>query len=423
MALLVVALGTLRVAIFLITRRKHRDLMSQSLHRQAESQGYQVQFLSGIETLKASGAEDRAVEHWSNLFVDSLNVSLRRGRLDAWVQSLLSALALGSPLVILVLGGHLVLSGELSLGMMLAVSALSAGFLEPLSKLVEAALQLQLAGSYLERIDDVWETPREQSDRNVRPAPRLRGDIALDGVSFRYETAQPPVVRNIDVQIQPGSFVAIVGRSGAGKSTLAGLLAGLYQPSVGRVLFDGHDLNDLDLRSVRRQLGIVPQHPAVFGHSIRSNIALLDPGLRLPDVQEAARWVELHEDIMAMPLGYDAIMANGGASLSGGQRQRIALARALARRPAILLLDEATSSLDAITEARIFERLASLRATRILIAHRLSTVRRADQILVMDSGQIVERGTHRGLMARRGIYRELVSEQVEEAGDGKGGSQ
>lgn len=413
MGLVVLALGLVRVGVFLVTRRKHRDLMSRSLERQARSQGYQVQLFAGMETLKASGAEGRAVEHWSNLFVDVLNSSLERGRLSAWVDSFLQALGMASPLLILFVGAHLVLRGELTLGVMLAANALAAGFLQPLSQLVQAAIQFQLMGSYLDRIEDVLETPKEQEGREVRPAGRLEGRIDLDEVSFRYGPASPMVVREVSLEISPGQLVGVVGRSGAGKSTLAGLLLGLYAPTEGRILYDGLDLATLDLGSVRRQLGIVPQHPFLFGASVRRNIALADPTLPLARVVEAAKLAQIHDDVMAMAMGYETLLADGGASLSGGQRQRIALARAVVQRPAILLLDEATSALDAVTEARIHRALAGLASTRIVIAHRLSTIRNADVILVMDAGRLVERGRHDELVARGGVYAELVEGQME----------
>ncbi|HSF39637.1 MAG TPA: ATP-binding cassette domain-containing protein, partial [Thermoanaerobaculia bacterium] len=211
----------------------------------------------------------------------------------------------------------------------------------------------------------------------------------------------------------PNRFVAIVGPSGAGKSTLASLLVGLYQPSEGKILFDGADLSELDFRSVRRQVGVVPQHPYLFGASIRANISLSDPSLPLARVVEAAERAKIHEDILAMPMGYDTILADGGASLSGGQRQRMALARALVHRPAIVLLDEATSSLDTVTERKIQRELETLKSTRIVIAHRLSTIREADLILVMEDGRMVEQGRHDELVAQGGVYAGLIAAQLE----------
>jgi len=412
LGLLVLGLALLRVVLLLVTRRRQKELMSRSLETQSSAQSYEVQMLAGIETLKASGAEARAVEHWSNLFVDMLNVSIVRGRLQAMLDASLAALAMASPMAILFYGAHQVLVGRLSLGELLALNALAAGFLVPLTQLVTTAFQFQYLDSYLERIDDVIRTPREQEPGTRRAAGRLRGAIRLEDVSFRYGPAAPLVVRDVSVDIPRGSLVAVVGRSGAGKSTMANLLVGLYQPTDGRILFDSVDLAELELQSVRSQLGVVPQHPYLFGASIRANIALADPALPLSRVIEAARLAHIHEEIQSMPLAYDTLLADGGASLSGGQRQRLALARALVTRPAILLLDEATSALDAITESAIQRELAQLFCTRVVVAHRLSTIRNADLILVMDEGRVVERGTHAELAARGGAYAELIAQQV-----------
>jgi ABC-type bacteriocin/lantibiotic exporter with double-glycine peptidase domain len=412
LGLLVLGLALLRIVLLLVTRGRQKELLSRSLETQSSAQAYQIEMLAGIETLKASGSEERAVGHWSNLFVDTLNVSLARGRLQAMIDALLAGLAMASPLAILIYGVRQVFAGALSLGEMLALNALAAGFLVPLTQLVTTAFQFQYLDSYLERIDDVLQTPREQEPGSGRAPGRLRGAIRLETVGFRYGPAAPLVVRDLSVDIRPGSLVAIVGRSGTGKSTMANLLVGLYRPSEGRILFDGADLAELSLRSVRGQLGVVPQHPYLFGMSIRANIALGDPALPLSRVVEAARLAQIHEDIQAMPLAYDTLLADGGASLSGGQRQRLALARALVTRPAILLLDEATSALDAITESAIQRELARLRCTRVVVAHRLSTIRNADLILVMDAGRIVERGTHDELAAADGAYTELIAQQV-----------
>ncbi len=410
--LLVLALGGLQVGIFLLSRHRYRELMAQGLEAQAQSQSYLVQLLGGIETLKAMGAEHRAVEHWSDLFVDELNVSLARGRLAALVDSLMDALRTASPLLILAVGTVLVLDGGLSLGMMLALNALAASFLLPLSSLVTSAIQMQLLASYVERIDDVLRQPPEQARGKRAQAPRLSGAIRLEEVSFRYSPYTPHVVREVSLDIAPGTVVALVGQSGSGKSTLAKLLLGLYPPSTGRIYYDGKHLAELDLRSVRQQLGIVPQTPYVFANSVRANIALGNPRIPLHRIEDAARRACVHEVIAAMPMGYETLVGGGGGALSGGERQRLALARALVNDPAILLLDEATSALDAKTEAAVINNLERLRSTRIIIAHRLSTIVHADLILVMDRGRIVEQGNHAELMAQKGHYRDLVAAQT-----------
>jgi ATP-binding cassette subfamily B protein len=408
----VVACGVANLAVYLMSRRRQRDRAAQSLQTESKSQSYQVEMLTSMETLKAMGAEHRAVSHWSGLFVDVLNASLERGRLAASVEAFTSALRMGAPLLVLGVGALLVLKGRLSLGTMLAFDALAIGFLNPLSKLVDTALQLELMGRYLERLNDVLDTPVEQAQAARRAAHRLTGHIALDRVSFRYGPLAPFVVDDVSVEIAPGQFVAIVGRSGAGKTTLAQLLMGLYRPTSGKIMFDGVDLSEYDLRSVRQQIGIVTQSHHLFGATIRENIALSDPSLPMAAVIEAAKLADIHDEIMAMPLGYHTLLVDRGASISGGQRQRLALARALVRRPAVLLLDEATSALDSVSEAKIHRALTELRCTRVVIAHRLSTVRRATIILVMDQGKVAEVGSHEDLLAAGGAYWELVAAQA-----------
>ena len=414
---LVIALALAEILALVASWRRNRRLMSDSLQAQADSQSYAYELLAGIETLKAAGAEHRAAHHWAGLFKRQVSIDLTRGRLSAAVDSVMSTLNIGSPLLILLLGTLQVVGGRLSLGTMFAANALAAGFLTPLGALVSSGLQLQLLASYMERINDVLDTPREVPGQPLAQATTLRGALQARDVSFRYGALSPAVVRNVSLDIHPGQHVGIVGRSGSGKSTLAHLLLGLYRPTEGQICFDGQDLAELDVRSIRRQLGIVTQHPYVFGSSIRQNIALANPGLPVEAVMEAARLACIDTDIEAMPLGYETPLHDGGGSLSGGQRQRIALARALVSSPAILLLDEATSELDTVTEEMVYRNLAAIRATTVVIAHRLSTIRHADLIVVMDDGRIAESGTHHELVALGGVYSALADAQSSMAGD------
>ena len=411
LAVVVLVLAVLEVSVMVLSWRRNQKLMSGSLQAQADTQSYAYELLAGIETLKASGAEHRAVDRWGGLFSDQVKIDLTRGRLMAAVSSVMSTLQVASPLVILLVGAFEVLDGRISLGVMLGASAMGAGFLQPLGTMVSSAMQLQLLGSYMQRINDVLDTPGEQHGEHVRPAPRLSGQIRADDVSFSYGPLAPPVVSGVSLEIQPGQHIGIVGRSGSGKSTLAHLLLGLYRPTSGRIEFDGLDLGGLDAGSVRRQLGIVTQRPYLFGSSVRENIALTNPELPLEAIVEAAKIACVHDDIVAMPMGYDTPLHDGGASISGGQRQRIALARALVHQPSTVLLDEATSELDTMTERQIYRNLEALSATTIVIAHRLSTVRNADLILVMEQGQVIEVGTHEQLLSRQGTYSGLVHAQ------------
>ena len=405
-----VALGTLQVVVLLVTRQRFAQLASQDLESQSRAHAYLMQMLVGIETLKVAGAENRALEQWTNLYVDQLNVSLARSRMTMMIDAVNGFLQSAGPLVLLGVGTLLVLDGGLSLGTMLATTALATGFLTPLGTLVSSGFALQLLGSYVERIDDVLTAEPEQR-RGAMTPPRLTGAVELHQVSFRYSSNEPYVVREVSLAIRAGSTVAIVGRSGSGKSTLAALLLGLHRPTEGRITYDGYDLAELDHRQLRQQLGMVPQNPFIFGTSVRDNLRLADPSAPLDRVVAVARQASIDADIRAMPMSYETIVADGGASLSGGQRQRLALARALIHDPAILVLDEATSSLDATTEREVMHNLADLAMTRVVIAHRLSTIIAADQIVVMQAGRIAETGTHQELVAAGGVYAQLVANQ------------
>lgn len=410
-ASLVILLAAVRLVLLALIRLKQRELLSQSLENQSRSQTAQVEMLSGMETLKAMGLERRVAENWSHVFVDGLNINISRARLDAGFAVVMSMLGTVSTLVIMFYGSYSVMTGGWTLGAMIAFNAVASGFLGPLNSLVSASLQLQMLEVYVERLNDVMDTPVEQNLAAVTTCGPLEGTISVENIAFRYNPQEPPVLQDVTLSIEAGMHVALVGCSGSGKSTLARVLAGLYTPASGRVLFDGKDLSTLELRSVRNQLGIVTQETQLFRGPIRRNIALSDPLMPLDQVVRAARVACIHDEIMAMPMGYETMLADRGMSLSGGQRQRLAIARALAGDRRILILDEATSHLDALMEAKLNGSLASLKCTRIVIAHRLSTIQDADLIVVLDGGRIIEQGTHEQLLTAQGHYAKLMAAQ------------
>jgi ATP-binding cassette, subfamily B, bacterial len=409
--LLALAFGSVQIVLMLSSTRRLYELTERDIAAQAESQSYLVEALTGIATLKVAASEDRALGHWSNLFFKQLNVSLRRSHLTMLVDTGREALDALAPIVLLWVGALWVLEGNMSLGAMFAVTTLSISFLGPLASLVATAQQVQLVGAHLERIADVFETKPEQDVQSVQIAPQLTGRIEVRNAGFRYHPNAPWAVRHFSVVIEPGEKIAIVGRSGSGKSTLAMLLLGLHPLEEGEILYDGIPLSSMNYRTLRSQIGVVLQDTDLFSGSIRRNIASHDPELSLEQISEAAELAAIHDEIARLPMGYETVIAEGGADMAGGQRQRLAIARALVNEPAILLLDEATSHLDAITESIVDQNLSELQCTRIVIAHRLSTIRNADLILVLDKGVIVERGVHNKLLALGGVYATLVRDQ------------
>jgi ATP-binding cassette subfamily B protein len=410
--LIIVIIGLLQAILLLSTGKQISDLNRRELTAAGKSQGYLTEALAGIKTLKSSGAEQRVLERWSNLFFEQMNISVRRTYISSFIDTVTSTLGTFAPLLLLWLGTQQVINGTMAVGTMLALNTLGVSLLSPITSLIASGRQIQLVHSHMERLADVIEAEPEQDIQSVSQPPLLTGQIRLEQVFFQYDAQSLPVLRDINVSIKPGQKVAIVGRTGAGKSTLGSLLLGLYTPTTGNIFYDSIPLRKLNYQAVRAQFGVVMQEANVFSGSIRENITLNDPGMGMEQVIKAAQIAAIHDDIMHMPMEYETMVSEGGNALSGGQRQRLAIARAIANMPIVLLFDEATSSLDVVTEKVVEQNISCLACTQIIIAHRLSTIRNADLILVLSDGQIIERGCHEELLRQDGYYTRLIQHQL-----------
>jgi ATP-binding cassette subfamily B protein len=312
-------------------------------------------------------------------------------------------------------GARLVMAGELTVGQLMAFQSLVGMVSAPVMGFVSLWNEMQQALLSLRRLNDLHEAKPEQDPKLASvPLPPVQGHIRIENLSFRYSPEDKPVLAGLNLEIQPGQTVAIVGRSGSGKTTLAMLLQRFHRPTDGKILVDGFDLATVDLRSFRSQMGVVAQGSTIFSGSIRENIALAEPESPMERVVAAARMANAHDFITSFPMGYNTPIGETGIGLSGGQKQRVCIARAILKEPRILIFDEATSALDTESERAIQQNLRSVLKgrTAIVIAHRLSTIQDADMIVVLDEGRIVEKGSHRELMDRRGLYYYLASQQI-----------
>lgn len=401
-ALVTLVLAAAQVLVLLVFWNNQRYLAAEALERQATAEGDLMEILDGMQTLKASGLESAAGERWSHSLIDEINARSRSRRSQAVALALGVTVQFVAPLAILVYGYLRVSRGDISLGVAVGYASLSVGLFAPLANLVQNALQVSGLAATLARLTDIVEHSPEQAGRGA--TVDLRGRVELSGVTFSHPGSAVPAVDSVSMCVEPGSFVAILGRSGSGKSTLASLIAGLQTPAAGSVSYGGVSLAEADRVDMRRRLSYVDQESRVFAGSIWDNIAYGMPDAPHERVVQAARLARIDEEIRAMPVGYSTLLGPGGLGVSGGQRQRIALARALLREPDMLILDEATSALDAPTEAEIFGELLGRDMTLIVVAHRLAVLESADKIVILTEGRVTGEGGFHDLGLASGAW-------------------
>ncbi|MFM1811483.1 MAG: hypothetical protein RLZZ336_421 [Cyanobacteriota bacterium] len=392
-------------------RRQYRDTAQEN----ARTQSHLVEVLTGIQTVKAQNVEMISRWKWQGLYSKYISRAFEKTVTGTALTETSQVLQKLSQLLVLWVGATLVLKGEMSLGQLIAFRIIAGYVTQPLLRLSSIWQTIQELKVSFERLADVVDTPEESDDADKAkiPLPPIAGEVRFDQVCFAFQPQAPLVLNHIDLSIPAGTFVGVVGQSGSGKSTLTKMLSRLYSPASGRVFVDGYDIDKVELYSLRRQIGIVPQEPLLFTGSVAENIALTDPDASSDAIVEAARLACAHDFIMELPGGYSANVGERGANLSGGQRQRLALARTLLSKPRLLVLDEATSALDYDTERRVCDNLLDNRkhSTVFFITHRLSTIRRADRIVMLHDGAITEVGTHNELMDQRGRYFALYRQQ------------
>lgn len=404
------------VILTLVATPLLRKISRERFNAEADQNSSLVEMITGISTVKAVAAEQNLRWRWEDNLTNELNIRFKGQKLAINLGLLSGVINSAGGIVILWFGATLIIRNQLTIGQFVAFNMMVGRVVGPVLSLVDLWDELQEVLIAVERLNDVFDNKPEEASQNLSLVlPQLRGDFSLENVTFRYETEQEyNAIQNISLEVKKGQTVAIVGRSGSGKSTLVKLLQGLYYPTSGQLLVDGHQIQHLSLQSLRSQLGVVPQDCFLFSGTIAENITLHRSEFSLEQIIETAQLAEAHAFIQAMPLGYKTKVGERGSNLSGGQRQRIAIARALLGNPPVLILDEATSSLDTESERRFQENLRRLsrERTTFIIAHRLSTVRNADFIIVLDKGNLVEKGNHEQLIAKRGLYFHLAQQQI-----------
>ncbi len=415
--LTLIALGVVPIQILItligtpLIRRQIREIAKEN----ASTQSHLIEVLTGIQNVKAQNVERVSRWKWQELYSKYISRSFEKTITGTGLGETSQVLQQLSQLLVLWVGASLVLNGQLSLGQLIAFRIISGYVTQPLLRLSTIWQNVQELRVSFERLADIVDTPEEANelDKAKIPLPSIKGAVEFDDLSFKFDISQPEILKRINLTINPGQFVGIVGQSGSGKSTLMKLLPRLYKANSGKILIDGYDINKVELYSLRRQIGIVPQEPLLFAGSVSENIALTDPDSSSEEIVRAAKIANAHEFIMELPDGYSSNVGERGSGLSGGQKQRIAIARTLLSNPKLLIMDEATSALDYESENKVCQGLKKScnNSTVFFITHRLSTVKNADLIVMLHEGSIVETGTHSELMDLKGRYFALYRQQ------------
>ena len=371
-----------------------------------------ISCIDNMESIKAAGAETGFFKYWSGLWAHKFNVNANADKQQAQVALLpVMANALCS-VAVLVLGAYLILQGDLTVGMLMAFQGFMGSFLAPVNELVNGSQKIVEMRSQMERVEDVMKYPEDHRDSEKEILQgKLGGLLEMKHVTFGYSPIQPPLIEDFNLRVEPGHSVALVGPSGCGKSTLAKLISGLYKPWSGEILFDGRPIESIPNEELTNSVAVIDQNVVLFDDTIAQNIRMWDPSIEDFTLMMACNDAEIRADIVSRPEGFDTKIVKGGQNFSGGQRQRFEIATALAREPMVLIMDEATSALDPKTEDEVMKRIRRMGPTQVIVAHRLSTIRDCDEIIVMDQGKILQRGRHEELMAQEGFYQKLMKSE------------
>ncbi|NEP80227.1 MAG: ATP-binding cassette domain-containing protein, partial [Okeania sp. SIO3B3] len=449
LTLIAISFAAVNILALQWVSRQRVDANMRLVQDEGKLAGASIAGLQSMETLKASALESDFFSRWSGYYAKTVNTQQQLEVTNQVLEILPTFLSSLTSVLVLVVGGLRVMEGELSIGMLVAFQSLMLNFQEPVNTLVGFGSTLQELEGDLNRLDDVLsnemeaegrrqeaEGRRQEAERTedteiigdgeaegrrhplgrgeteqVFEDSKLKGYVELRNITFGYSRVDPPLVIDLNLSLEPGQKIALVGGSGSGKSTIAKLICGLYQPWEGEILFDGVPREDISPTVLTNSLSMVEQEIFLFGGTVRDNLTLWNPTISTTQLMKACQDAVIHEALMAIPGGYDGELLEGGGNLSGGQRQRLEIARALVNNPTILVMDEATSALDAETEKIIVDNLQSRGCSCIIVAHRLSTIRDCDEIIVLEYGEVVQRGTHEEMLQEEGVYRELISSE------------